>query len=72
MDKRLKDGIEKNKFWQGLIAFLIMMEAALFERFFIPHEIRIAYYGYISILNTVIHLVIFYPLLNYLLFCKRK
>lgn len=75
MGKSLKDEWKNNReFRQLIVVFCIMMEAALFERFFIPYEIKTAYYGYISVLNTAVHLVILYPLLYclYKLFFKKR
>ena len=56
----------------GIISFLIMVEASICYRFFMPFSLRGDQYEYLVYINGLIHFVFLFPVLTNLLMNKRK
>lgn len=56
----------------NIISFLIIIEASLCYRFFMPMSLRGARYEYLIYINALAHYIILFPVLIKLFMRKRK
>lgn len=57
---------------RDIITLLVVVEAALFERFFYSPEIKVSYYGFLTAFNFMMHVIVFFPFLSYLFLNNKR